>query len=212
VSIWKNRNGKTIRRTQIGGQFAPRLIDMLRSPAWRVLSLSARRILDRLEIELADHGAADNGKLPVTYEDFMRYGIDGHSVAPAIREAVALGFLKVTVPGRGGNAEFRKPNLFCLTYRPSEIGPTDEWKRITEDDAQTIARIARSTPARQKQKTDGGKYRVSMGKTHIENAQSPMGETPSTVPMRKTPMTLDIRGGGPRPTISPIELKDRRRR
>ena len=50
---WKNQGRK--RRTQIDGQFAAREIKMLESPAFRVLSLSARRILDRLEIELAHH-------------------------------------------------------------------------------------------------------------------------------------------------------------
>ena len=64
----------TSRRTSIGEQFAPHTIAMLRSPAWRALSLSARRILDRIEIELADHGGTDNGKLPVTYDDFEQYG------------------------------------------------------------------------------------------------------------------------------------------
>ena len=35
---------------------------MMASPAFRVLSLSARRVLDRLEIELAHHGGQDNGE------------------------------------------------------------------------------------------------------------------------------------------------------
>ena len=58
---------KTNRHTKIVGQFAPHRIDMLRSPAWRVLSLSARRVLDRVEIEMGDHGGTDNGRLPVTF-------------------------------------------------------------------------------------------------------------------------------------------------
>ena len=60
------------------------------------------------------------GRLPVTYEDFERYGIDRHSIAPAIREAVALGFLEVTERGRAGNAEWRRPNYFRLTYKPAK--------------------------------------------------------------------------------------------
>jgi hypothetical protein len=80
-----------LRRNRIGGQFAPRTIEMIRSPAWRVLGLSARRVIDRIEIELADHGGTDNGKLPVTYDDFVRYGIHRHAIAPGIREAEALG-------------------------------------------------------------------------------------------------------------------------
>ena len=78
------------RRNKIGGQFAWRLIEMLESPAFRVLSLSARRVLDRIEIELARHGGSDNGRLPVTFDDFHRYGIHRHAVAPAIRETIGL--------------------------------------------------------------------------------------------------------------------------
>jgi hypothetical protein len=120
---------------------------MLRSPAWRVLTLSGRRVLDRLEIEHADHGGAENGKLPVTYEDFHQYGIHRHAIGPAIRELVALGFVEITEAGRAGNAEFRKPNLFRLTYLQTQVGPTDEWQKITENEAEAIARVARSSTA-----------------------------------------------------------------
>ena len=89
---------------------------MISSPAFCVLSLSARRVLDRLEVEMASHGGTDNGKLPVTFSDFRRYGIDYDAIAPAIREVVALGFVEVTKPGRAGNAEYRLPNIFRLTY------------------------------------------------------------------------------------------------
>lgn len=56
-------------KSQINGQFAPRTIAMLRSPAMRAVGLTGRRILDRIEIELANHGGRDNGKLPVTFAD-----------------------------------------------------------------------------------------------------------------------------------------------
>src|SRR5215212_2079769 len=92
---------------KIGGQFAPRRIDMLSSPAYRVLSLSARRVLDRLEIEMAAHGGTDNGRLPCTFNDFEKCGIDRHAISPAIREAEALGFIEITVRGCAGNAEWR---------------------------------------------------------------------------------------------------------
>src|SRR5262245_52942341 len=102
------------RRTKIGGQFAPRLIEMLRSPAMCALSLSGRRVLDRIEIEMADHGGTENGNLPVTYGDFEAFGVHRHAVAPAIRECVALGFVEITARGRGGNAEFRTPSKYRL--------------------------------------------------------------------------------------------------
>jgi hypothetical protein len=136
---------RTNRRTKIQGQFAPRTIDMLESPAFRVLSLSARRVLDRLEIELAHHGGQDNGTLPVTYQHFHEYGIHRHAIGPGIRECVALGFVEITEHGRAGNAEFRAPNLFRLTYRPTRAeGPTDDWRNIQAiEGAEVLARGAR---------------------------------------------------------------------
>src|SRR5262249_3354153 len=103
------------RRNSISGQFAARRIEMLESPAYRVLSRSGHMVISRIEVELAAHGGNDNGRLPVTTEDFVRYGMHRTSVAPAIREAEALGFCLVTERGRGGNAEHRSPNRFYLT-------------------------------------------------------------------------------------------------
>ena len=99
------------RKHKIDGQFAPRTIAMLRSPAMRVLSLSGRRILDRIEIELASHGGKDNGKLPITFANFEQFGItDRHVISRGIRELCALGFVE-RARGRSGNAEHRAPNL-----------------------------------------------------------------------------------------------------
>jgi hypothetical protein len=123
------------KRNKISGQFAARLIEMIESPSYRVLSLSAHRVLSRIEIELAHHGGNDNGRLPVTFENFQKYGIDRHAIAPAIRECVALGFIVVTEPGRAGNAEFRSPNLFRLTYKHCKGLPGDgthDWRRCLD--------------------------------------------------------------------------------
>jgi hypothetical protein len=143
------------RATRITGQFAPRLIEMLESPAYRALGLSARRALDRIEIELAHHGGHDNGGLPITYDDFEHYGIHRHRIASAIRELIALKFVEITKPGRAGNAEFRTPNLFRLTYRHTQREePTHDWKRITTiEQATKLARQARRPPAGKKFRT-----------------------------------------------------------
>jgi hypothetical protein len=151
------------REKSIPGQFAARLVEMLEAPAYRVLSLSAHRIISRVEIELGHHGGNDNGRLPVTYEDFERYGIDRHCIPLAIREAVALGFLQVTEHGRAGNAEWRRPNYFRLTYKPAKGLPgygTNEWRRFqTVEEARAIANAARAC---QKQIPSAGIYRKSV--------------------------------------------------
>ena len=104
-----NRKGRstgalrTNKHTKIAGQFAARTIEMLELPAFRVLSLSARRVLDRLEIELAHHGGQDNGKLPCTYQHFHEYGVHRHAIGPGIRDCVALGSVEITERGRAGS-------------------------------------------------------------------------------------------------------------
>jgi hypothetical protein len=124
-----NRRKNTSAHT-INGQFAPRTIEMLRSPAMRALSLTGRRILDRVEIELASHGGKDNGQLPVTHTDLVEFGIHDHAIGPGLREVETLGFVEIK-RGRAGNAEFRRPNLFRLTYRPTEHKrETNEWRQI----------------------------------------------------------------------------------
>jgi hypothetical protein len=177
------------RKMKIPGAFAWRLIEMISSPAFCVLSLSARRVLDRLEIELASHGGADNGNLPVTFADFERFGIDYDAIAPAIREVVALGFVEITKRGRAGNAEYRTPNIFRLTYRHTDhANPTDEWRKI--DQAKSIAKAARKDIDK-KYNASRGKQGVSVG----ENRQAPVGETPTTVsPGKPRLLTLSPSG------------------
>jgi hypothetical protein len=122
------------RKNRISGQFTARLVEMQESPAFRVLSLSALRALSRIEIELAHHGGADNGKLPVTFDDFERYGIHRHSIGPALDELEALGFIKITERGtKAIRAEYRRSNKFRLTYRHADGFPGDgthDWRRF----------------------------------------------------------------------------------
>jgi len=165
---------------------------MLRSPAWCVLSLSARRVLDRIEIEHADHGGTENGKLAVTFDNFADYGIHRHAIAPAIREAVALGFLEVTEPGRAGNAEFRKPSRYRLTYRHTDdAAATENWKRIaTTTDAIAIASMARAArkASPRKQKSSDGKGTDTSDGKRTDIPLSPVTETITTAMVRNPPL------------------------
>ena len=132
--------------TAIAGQFVPHRIEMLRSPALRALSLTGRRILDRIEIEWANHGGRDNGKLPVTFAGLKKFGMmNPNDNARGFRELCALGFIEKTRTGRAGVGEHRTPNLFRITYLPANgKAPTDEWRRIaTVEEAERIAREAR---------------------------------------------------------------------
>jgi hypothetical protein len=99
-SAWKNTpEGKTVRRNKITGQWAWLPREALESPAYRALSLSGHRVLARIQLEHLAHAGKENGKLPVTFLNFEEYGIHRSAIAPAIREAEALGFIRITLRG-----------------------------------------------------------------------------------------------------------------
>jgi hypothetical protein len=183
------------KKKTISGQFAWRLVEMQESPAYRVLSLSAHRVLDRLEIELGRHGGNDNGKLPSTFDDFEKYGIHRHAIGPAVREVVALGFVEITQEGRAGNAEWRRPSLYRLTYRHQDItNPTDEWRKIeATEDALLIAKIARK--AIKKQKSSGGKRTMGQCGKGTSKPEILSADTTTTRPVRKPPLLSISRDG-----------------
>jgi hypothetical protein len=202
------------RRNSISGQFAARRIEMLESPAYRVLSRSGHMVLARIEIELAHHGGNDNGRLPVTTENFVQYGMHRTSVAPAIRETEALGFIRITERGHGGNAEYRSPNLFYLTYPPTrdtkKSPPTDDWRRIkTLDEANQIAIATRANKSKwaiehgkqswrkRQQKTKSGteNTRLSVPKNSLETSESPVRDSDTTGLGGETELLSISRGG-----------------
>lgn len=140
------RKPRKVRRTSIGDQFSSRRKDMLESPAYRALTLSAHRIIDRVCLEHLYQGGAENGRLIVTYDDFEKYGVHRHSIAPGIRLAVGLGFLIITKQGRAGNAEWRAPHQYRITFHAAEGIAGDgshEWKKVTEEEAALIVMACR---------------------------------------------------------------------
>jgi hypothetical protein len=177
------------RRNRFSGQFSGRLIEMMESSAWRALSLAGRRVIDRVEIEHGHHGGTDNGKLPVTFDQFCEYGLHRHSIAPGMREAVALGFLEITQKGRAGNAEHRAPNLFRLTYRPCDAVRGDgshEWRRITStEEAEAIAAAARQAKSKKKTKTQCREMPAFGDKNQHRKPNFPVTKT-GTTEMAKT--------------------------
>jgi hypothetical protein len=177
-------------RNRIDGQFAPRLIEMLESPTYRTLSLSGRRVLDCIEIELAQHAGKDNGKLPVTFRDFHRYGMHWASIAPGIQEVVSLGLVRITRAGQAGNAAFRLPTLFRLTYRHSDHEEAShEWRRIST--MQQAKELVRKMQPQKPQKLNS-KNRSS---TALKTRAQPRSKKWSTVPASENRALFIFRGG-----------------
>jgi hypothetical protein len=182
---------------------------MLESPAYRVLSLSAHRVLARIEIEHGHHGGLENGRLPVTYADFESYGMERKSIAPAIREVEALGFVRITERGRPSKSDFgRRPNYFELTYIHGSYGeePTHEWKRFdTLGEAIKVAqraRLAKDARAVEKSKSRAfkksgarvGKIRRTGPESHPVVSRSSGPKSPPTGPGPKNGPSIYISG------------------
>lgn len=134
------------KKNSIVGGFIAHPKELRESPAWQALPDNARRILDRLELEHLRHGGADNGNLICTYTDFEKAGIRRASIALAIRQCVALGFLEITQRGRRSAASFHTPSTYRLTYLSgcgSSPEATHEWRRISSaENAQAALQVA----------------------------------------------------------------------
>jgi DNA-binding PadR family transcriptional regulator len=165
------------RRNKINEQWASYPIAMLESPAYRVLSQGAHRVIARIAIELASHGGNDNGQLPVTKEQFEEYGVHHNAIAPALREAEALGFIETTERGRGGNAEMRRPSFYRVTFlheRNSRAhGPTHEWSKIkTMEDAERIAAEGRKAKSQNSVNNGRASWRKRQAKKNFPVPES----------------------------------------
>jgi hypothetical protein len=185
-------------RNRITEQFTPMTVGLLESPVWRVLSLSGHRVMARVCVEHSHHGGRENGKLPVSYDDFEAYGIERHCIAAAIREVVALGLLCITREGRAGNAEWRQVAHYRITFLYGNgMPPTHEWRRWQSlDDARKAARAARRAQAN-KNRSPVRKTRTGLGvEKPTTTRQFLSGDSPTTGP-GKTPTTfyISISGG-----------------
>jgi hypothetical protein len=122
--------------------------DMLDSSAWRALSGNAMKVIMRIALEHLKHGGLENGKLPVTYQDFVKWGARKNSVREAQLVAIHLGWIERTsigeVPWHG---DIRSPSTFGLTWLPRYDGapPSNQWASFrTELDAKAAIRHAKA--------------------------------------------------------------------
>jgi hypothetical protein len=92
-------------------------------------------------------GGAENGRLFVTHDQFVEWGVERKQIGPAIRELAALGFVEITERGYAGAAGHGKANRFRLTYVNTKTReePSNDWRRIaTLEEDNATAKAARS--------------------------------------------------------------------
>lgn len=141
----------------IGEQFFWQGRGMLESPAMTVISGPALKILMRIGREHLAHGGAENGRLPVTYQDFKAAGVARSTIALALAELVALGLIERTDAGRMGWGEDKgRPSTYRLTWigTAERSKPTNEWQRhkSVEDAEQAVAEARAAVQGRRKAK------------------------------------------------------------
>jgi hypothetical protein len=157
---------------------------VLNSFAWRALSESARKVIYRVILEWMAHAGKLSTDIPVTKENFIEYGLHHNAIAPAQREACALGLLLLSTRGRAGNAEFRAPHKWALLFLKDERGKYlgTDWQRFESlDEAKAAANKARAL-----KDTNA----VAMGKRRAQVNRSPVpsdGPETSTVTRYRKP-------------------------
>jgi hypothetical protein len=119
--------------------------ELLESAAWHGLSINARRVIDRLQIEHMSQGGQENGRLFCTHRQLHAFGINKDAVTAAIRECEFLGLIRYE---RGGlNPGSRLPSTYRLTWLPviqrSSFGimvepATNEWRSINSNHVQAL--------------------------------------------------------------------------
>jgi hypothetical protein len=121
--------------------------ELLSSPAWRAMTLNCRLLIEFLELDHMAHAGSENGHLHATYGQLQGWGIPRTSISRAVGHLERLGLIAVT---RGGYRAYAKtnPTRYRLTYLPDKQvnewdqtyygSPTNDWKRVTEQQARSI--------------------------------------------------------------------------
>lgn len=145
--------------------------DFLGSPAYRSLSVDARKRLDRLIIEHIGHGRTENSRLVVTHEQFIEYGATLDLIADAVDELVYKGLVKAE-RGKAGNGTSH-PTVFTLTFDGTYDGvpASNQWKKFTMAEARLWSEVVRKQRAEMRAKV-GRKKISSLGEVQIR----PLGE------------------------------------
>jgi hypothetical protein len=93
--------------------------EIMESGAFRALSINGRRALDRIMIEHMRHAGQENGRLKVTWDDFVKFGISRRLVGHALGEVISAGMVAIEIPGRRIRyGQPGDPTQYRLTWLP----------------------------------------------------------------------------------------------
>src|SRR5690242_17325171 len=90
---------KHINRPPRGQPWVWHTAELMASAAWRGRSINCRRFIERLELEHMAHAGKENGRLGVSYDQFVEFGIGRRFIDDVIKEAEDRGLIEVTFRG-----------------------------------------------------------------------------------------------------------------
>jgi hypothetical protein len=118
-------------------------LSFLESPAYRVLGLYERKLLDSLTAQWARDGVASNGRVVISYRDMQdAAGLRSQRLSiQAIANLALLGVIRIYKPTA-------RKVIYTITFIETPDGrpPTHDWKQFTTDEqakqALAIAAVA----------------------------------------------------------------------
>ena len=102
-------------------------IELIASPAWQAMTITARRIIDFLIVEQGNHGGHENGNLKAPYDQLVASGASRSLIKGAVEELKFLGLVRCEAGGRwyGSN----KPSTYRLTFFATVSHPVP-WTQV----------------------------------------------------------------------------------
>jgi|SRR5205085_12075648 len=137
---------------------------VLLSAAWMGLPLSARRVLDAIMSDHAQHGGQMNGELLAPYTQLQARGVRRSSIKEALVILEAVGLIKADRDTRSGAV--KRATMYRLTWlgTPDGLTATNDWKAIkTEEEAD--ARINNALDELNKNRVAQRKRRATRGQS-----------------------------------------------
>lgn len=138
MSSRRPRPGKTLSLGPPEGQsWVWMTTTMFGSITFRALGIHARRILDFLLYEHAQHGGRENGNLAAPYRQLEAWGVTAADVRKGMAELIHTGFVARTKEGRRLDG-VGVPARYALTWLPTNAGssneekPTHEWSSVID--------------------------------------------------------------------------------
>jgi hypothetical protein len=112
--------------------------EMYESPAFQELvkHKGALVVVNRIAYEHLCQGGKENGRLKVTFDNFVFWGIGRTRIGDNVAIAEALGFVKLVKRGLASFEDLRYPSEHAITWQG--IGaepPTNDWKRVWSPEA-----------------------------------------------------------------------------